>query len=261
MLASAVADSRAARWRASLLLRARRPAARAPAAAAIGVGSVGLSALVAAARRRSASSTRRRRATAFTPGRSGPGWTSAASRRSVAFYLDALSLVMMLRGHRRRLPHPPLLRPSTWPDDEGYSRFFAYMNLFVASMLILVLADNLLLLYLGWEGVGLCSYLLIGFWYKDPANGRAARKAFIVTRVGDTAHGRRAVPALHAAWARCDIQDADAAARRSSGRSGSAHGGGGGGAAAGRGAWASRRSCRCRRGCPTRWPARRRSAR
>ena len=72
-------------------------------------------------------------------------------------------------------------------DEEGYSRFFAYMNLFVGSMLILVLADNLLLLYLGWEGVGLCSYLLIGFWYADPANGRAARKAFIVTRVGDTA--------------------------------------------------------------------------
>ena len=61
------------------------------------------------------------------------------------------------------------------------------MNLFVASMLVLVLADNLLLLYLGWEGVGLCSYLLIGFWYRDPANGLAARKAFIVTRVGDTA--------------------------------------------------------------------------
>ena len=72
-------------------------------------------------------------------------------------------------------------------DDEGYSRFFAYMNLFVASMLTLLLADNLLLLYLGWEGVGLCSYLLIGFWYRDPANGRAGRKAFIVTRVGDTA--------------------------------------------------------------------------
>jgi NADH-quinone oxidoreductase subunit L len=72
-------------------------------------------------------------------------------------------------------------------DEEGYSRFFAYMNLFVGSMLTLVLADNLLLLYLGWEGVGLCSYLLIGFWYKDPVNGRAARKAFIVTRIGDTA--------------------------------------------------------------------------
>ena len=71
--------------------------------------------------------------------------------------------------------------------DEGYSRFFAYMNLFVACMVTLLLADNLLLLYLGWEGVGLCSYLLIGFWYQDPVNGRAGRKAFIVTRVGDTA--------------------------------------------------------------------------
>jgi NADH-quinone oxidoreductase subunit L len=61
------------------------------------------------------------------------------------------------------------------------------MNLFIGSMLILVLADNILLMYLGWEGVGLCSYLLIGFWYKEPANGYAARKAFIITRIGDTA--------------------------------------------------------------------------
>jgi NADH-quinone oxidoreductase subunit L len=67
------------------------------------------------------------------------------------------------------------------------ARFFAYMNLFVAAMLVLVLADNLLFLYLGWEGVGLCSYLLIGFWYTDRNNARAAIKAFIVTRVGDTA--------------------------------------------------------------------------
>jgi NADH-quinone oxidoreductase subunit L len=72
-------------------------------------------------------------------------------------------------------------------DEEGYRRFFAYMNLFVAAMLVLVLADNLLLLYLGWEGVGLCSYLLIGFWYENPHNGRAARKAFIMTRIGDSA--------------------------------------------------------------------------
>ena len=61
------------------------------------------------------------------------------------------------------------------------------MDLFIASMLILVLADDLLFLLVGWEGVGLSSYLLIGFWYQDPANGAAARKAFIVTRVGDTA--------------------------------------------------------------------------
>jgi len=70
--------------------------------------------------------------------------------------------------------------------ENGYERFFAYMNLFVASMLFLVLGDNLLFLYFGWEGVGLCSYLLIGFYYEDPANGLAARKAFVVTRVGDT---------------------------------------------------------------------------
>ena len=72
-------------------------------------------------------------------------------------------------------------------EEDGYSRFFCYMNLFVGSMLTLVLADNLLLLYLGWEGVGLCSYLLIGFWYKERVNCDSARKAFIVTRIGDTA--------------------------------------------------------------------------
>ena len=69
--------------------------------------------------------------------------------------------------------------------EEGYSRFFAYTNLFIASMVVLVLGDNLLLMYLGWEGVGLCSYLLIGFYYTDPKNGAAAMKAFVVTRVGD----------------------------------------------------------------------------
>ena len=69
--------------------------------------------------------------------------------------------------------------------EEGYSRFFAYTNLFIASMVVLVLSDNLLLMYLGWEGVGLCSYLLIGFYYTDPKNGAAAMKAFVVTRVGD----------------------------------------------------------------------------
>lgn len=68
---------------------------------------------------------------------------------------------------------------------EGTTRFYAYMNLFVFSMLLLVLGDNLLLLFLGWEGVGLCSYLLIGYYYQDSANGQAAFKAFLVTRIGD----------------------------------------------------------------------------
>ncbi|PYV18265.1 MAG: NADH-quinone oxidoreductase subunit L [Acidobacteria bacterium] len=104
----------------------------------------------------------------------------------MALYLDPLSLVMMLVVTSVGfLIH--WYSTEFMAEDEGYSRFFAYMNLFVASMLVLLLGDNLLLLYLGWEGVGLCSYLLIGFWYTDPANGRAARKAFYVTRVGDTA--------------------------------------------------------------------------
>jgi NADH-quinone oxidoreductase subunit L len=71
--------------------------------------------------------------------------------------------------------------------DEGYGRYFAYLNLFMAMMLTLVLADNLVLLFVGWEGVGLCSYLLIGFWYTDAANAWAGRKAFIANRVGDCA--------------------------------------------------------------------------
>ncbi len=70
-------------------------------------------------------------------------------------------------------------------DDGGFQRFFCYLNLFTASMLVLVLADNLLLLFLGWEGVGLCSYLLIGFWYGDSENAYAGSKAFIVNRIGD----------------------------------------------------------------------------
>ncbi|MBS9404668.1 NADH-quinone oxidoreductase subunit L [Halomonas sp. TRM85114] len=70
-------------------------------------------------------------------------------------------------------------------DEPGVRRFYAYLNLFVASMVLLVLGDNLLLLFLGWEGVGLCSYLLIGHYHQVEANGRAAFKAFIVTRTGD----------------------------------------------------------------------------
>ena len=113
-------------------------------------------------------------------------WMAVGSFNSAfGMYLDGLSVVMILVitgvGF---LIH--LYSTGFMIDDPSYSRFFAIMNLFVAAMLVLVLADNLLLLYLGWEGVGLCSYLLIGFWYQDPANGYAARKAFVTTRVGDT---------------------------------------------------------------------------
>ncbi len=76
---------------------------------------------------------------------------------------------------------------ATWymRGEEDFARFFSYFNLFVTSMLLLVLGDNLALLFLGWEGVGLCSYLLIGYYYQNPANGLAAIKAFTVTRIGD----------------------------------------------------------------------------
>ncbi len=72
-------------------------------------------------------------------------------------------------------------------EDPGAWRYFAYLNLFIFSMLVLVLGDSLPLVFLGWEGVGLCSYLLIGFWYREMANAQAAQKAFIMNRLGDLA--------------------------------------------------------------------------
>ena len=105
---------------------------------------------------------------------------------AVSFYVDGLTLTMLsvITGVGL-LIH--IYSSLFMLDDDDYSRFFSYMNLFVSAMLVLVLADNLLLLFVGWEGVGLCSYLLVGFWHNNSANGAAARKAFIVTRVGDTA--------------------------------------------------------------------------
>ena len=112
-------------------------------------------------------------------------WMSTADFNIAAtLLLDGLSLTMIIVvigvGFLIHLFASWYMR-----GEEGYSRFFAYTNLFIASMVILVLSDNLLLMYLGWEGVGLCSYLLIGFYYKNPNNGAAAMKAFIVTRIGD----------------------------------------------------------------------------
>ncbi len=112
-------------------------------------------------------------------------WMSVGDfRADFGFYLDGLSATMI--GVITGVGFLIHLFASWYMNgEEGFARFFSYLNLFVASMLILVLADNLLLMYLGWEGVGICSYLLIGFYYKNRANGRAAMKAFTVTRVGD----------------------------------------------------------------------------
>jgi NADH-quinone oxidoreductase subunit L len=114
-------------------------------------------------------------------------WINAGNLKvDISFSLDALSLVFcFVITFVGFLIH--VYSIGFMAKDEGFTRFFAYMNLFIGSMLVLVLADNILLMYLGWEGVGLCSYLLIGFWYKEPQNGYAARKAFIITRIGDTA--------------------------------------------------------------------------
>ncbi len=114
-------------------------------------------------------------------------WMAVGSfEAGFTLYLDGVSLVMMfIITGIGFLIH--VYATGYMHDDPSFARFFAYMNLFIAAMLILVLADNLLLLFMGWEGVGLCSYLLIGFWFKDPYNGYCARKAFVVTRVGDAA--------------------------------------------------------------------------
>ena len=148
--------------------------------ATVGIGSVGLAALV----------TAYAGIDFFNNGRqpfSVPLWTwMSVGDFNIGFnlVLDGLSLTMLsVVTGVGFLIH--MFASWYMRGEEGYSRFFAYTNLFIASMVVLVLADNLLLMYLGWEGVGLCSYLLIGFYYTDPKNGAAAMKAFVVTRVGD----------------------------------------------------------------------------
>jgi NADH-quinone oxidoreductase subunit L len=112
-------------------------------------------------------------------------WIDLGSLKvDMAFQVDPLSAVMILIVTGiGGLIH--IYATGYMHDDNAFWRFFAYLNLFTAAMLTLVLGDSLLLLFVGWEGVGLCSYALIGFWYTDHANARAGNKAFIVNRVGD----------------------------------------------------------------------------
>lgn len=103
---------------------------------------------------------------------------------NIGFQIDPLSTVMMLVvSGVGFVIH--LYSVGYMGKDPGYFRYFSFLNLFVFSMLTLVMADNFLLLYLGWEGVGLCSYLLIGFWYEKRSAADAGKKAFITTRIGD----------------------------------------------------------------------------
>ena len=101
-----------------------------------------------------------------------------------SFQLDQLSIIMMMIiTGIGTLIH--LYSVGYMENDEGFYKFFAYLNLFIFSMLLLVLGSNYLVLFVGWEGVGLCSFLLIGFWFRNEEYGKAARKAFIMNRIGD----------------------------------------------------------------------------
>ena len=109
---------------------------------------------------------------------------SGTFKASVAFLIDPLSLIMLLVvSGVSTLIH--IYSIGYMHDDEGFYRYFAYLNLFVFAMLILVSANNFLLMFVGWEGVGLCSYLLIGFWYEKQSAADAGKKAFVVNRIGD----------------------------------------------------------------------------
>lgn len=114
-------------------------------------------------------------------------WIEAANLKvNIAFAVDPLSSVMLLViTGIGSLIH--LYAAGYMAHDEGFQRFFTWLNLFVFFMLLLVLGDNVLLMFVGWEGVGLCSYLLIGFWFHEKPNAVAGMKAFVVNRVGDFA--------------------------------------------------------------------------
>jgi len=118
----------------------------------------------------------------------GAGIGARALSAEVSFQLDPLSAVMTLIvtfvGSMIHIYSIGYMEDDH-RDDKGFQRFFCYLNLFTFSMLVLVLGDNLVLMFLGWEGVGLCSYLLIGFWYSDRFNAYCGSKAFIVNRIGD----------------------------------------------------------------------------
>jgi NADH-quinone oxidoreductase subunit L len=116
-------------------------------------------------------------------------WVSVSAPKgeipvAVALSLDALSgtMALVVTGVGF-LIH--LYSTKYMESDPGYHRFFSYLNLFIFSMLVLILGDSLPVLFVGWEGVGLCSYLLIGFWFEDEKNAAAGKKAFIANRVGD----------------------------------------------------------------------------
>ncbi|HEV2845504.1 MAG TPA: proton-conducting transporter membrane subunit, partial [Thermoanaerobaculia bacterium] len=113
-------------------------------------------------------------------------WTAGPLQIDAGFLLDALSAVMLfVVTFVGFLIH--VYSAGYMSHEEGYRRYFAYLNLFMSAMLLLVLGNNYLVMFVGWEGVGLCSYLLIGFYYDQTFPPFAGKKAFIVNRIGDFA--------------------------------------------------------------------------
>ncbi len=111
---------------------------------------------------------------------------SGSFRTAVSFHFDELTAVMALVVTGvGLLIH--VYSTAIWPKTRRYARYFAFLNLFTFFMLVLVMASDIVLMFVGWEGVGLCSYLLIGFWFERPAAAKAGMKAFIVNRIGDAA--------------------------------------------------------------------------
>jgi len=175
---------------------------------------------------------------------------------TVGFVVDPLSAIMLaMVGVVASLI--TIYSVGYMAGDPHYPRFFAYLSLFQFSMLFLILADNFLFIYAGWELVGLCSYLLIGFWFERPAAARAALKAFITTRVGDFSMMIGIlIIFLHTGSLRFDevfksIQGGALAGPLLTAAAVLVFGG-----AVGKSA-----RCRCTSGCPTRWRVPRRSAR
>src|SRR5579863_4871634 len=111
-------------------------------------------------------------------------FTAGDIQVNLSFALDPLSMMMtLIITFIGTLIH--VYSIGYMADEPAYWRFFCYLNLFVFSMLLLVMGDNFVLMFFGWEGVGLCSYLLISFWYDKVENARAGMKAFVVNRFGD----------------------------------------------------------------------------
>jgi NADH-quinone oxidoreductase subunit L len=151
-----------------------------PVVGQVAIGAVGLAFLLAILISIAAvgSATPQHQVTLFTWIASGP------YQAQMGFLVDGLSCIMMLVVTGvGLLIH--IYSTGYMHDEADYARYFTYLNLFVGAMLILVLADNYLLMFVGWEGVGLCSYLLIGFWYTRQSAAEAGKKAFIVNRIGD----------------------------------------------------------------------------